>query len=142
MHVRGIAAVQLLHGCVVSRARPPVENVRGRARWIVVHRTARHRRDIYILVLHRRARTAACAAAVGVRGPRLRFRGSGRPGAASWAGRTGSSGWKEVGEKDRALSAGPRRRAEGTRLTAGSPCGQPETTAGALRRVRQRAGDG
>jgi hypothetical protein len=85
MHVRGIAAVQLLHGCVVSRARPPVENVRGRARWIVVHRTARHRRDIYILVLHRRARTAACAAAVGVRGrppgPRLRFRGSGRPGA-------------------------------------------------------------
>lgn len=40
---------------------------------------------IYILVLHRRARTAACAAAVGVRGrppgPRLRFRGSGRPGA-------------------------------------------------------------
>lgn len=47
MHVRGIAAVQLLHGCVVSRARPPVENVRGRARWIVVHRTARHRRDIY-----------------------------------------------------------------------------------------------
>lgn len=101
---------------------------------------------IYILVLHRRARTAACAAAVGVRGrppgPRLRFRGSGRPGAASWAGRTGSSGWKEVGEKDRALSAGPRRRAEGTRLTAGSPCGQPETTAGALRRVRQRAGDG
>jgi hypothetical protein len=50
--------------------------------------------------------------------------------------------WKEVGEKDRALSAGPRRRAEGTRLTAGSPCGQPETTAGALRRVRQRAGDG